>query len=27
VMSFDVGRGLDPQVGTWTVSTSSTYLF
>lgn len=27
VMSFDVGRGLDPQVGTWTVSTASTYLF
>ncbi len=27
VLSFDVGRGLDPQVGTWTISTSSSYLF
>lgn len=27
VMSFDVGRGLDPQVGAWTISTSSSYLF
>lgn len=27
VLSIDVGRGLDPQVGAWTISTATTYLF